>query len=81
MEQRESSDEEVTVLGDEAEESDQEDARAELARQICRGATPDAITMLRVENQMRTTLEEWRRWKEQLWMILQQTDDEYQLFQ
>jgi len=28
MEQRESSDEEVTMVGDEAEESDQEDARA-----------------------------------------------------
>ena len=40
-----SSDEEVTMAGDEAEESDEEDARAELARQIRTGAIPDAITI------------------------------------
>jgi len=41
----ESSDEEVTMAGDDAEESDEEDARAELARQIRTGAIPDAITI------------------------------------
>jgi len=45
MGSRESSDEEVTMVGDEAEESDEEDARAELARQIRTGAIPDAITI------------------------------------
>ena len=42
---RDSSDEEVTMAGDDAEESDEEDARAELARQIRMGAIPDAITI------------------------------------
>ena len=40
-----SSDEEVEMAGDDAEESDEEDARAELARQIRMGAIPDAITI------------------------------------
>ena len=42
---RDSSDEDVTMAGDDAEESDEEDARAELARQIRKGAIPDAITI------------------------------------
>ena len=45
LKSRDSSDEEVTMGGDDAEESDEEDARAELARQIRMGAIPDAITI------------------------------------
>lgn len=45
MGSRDSSDEEVAMAGDDAEESDEEDARAELARQIRMGAIPDAITI------------------------------------
>ena len=39
------SSDEVTMAGDDAEESDEEDARVELARQINMGAIPDAITI------------------------------------
>ena len=42
---RDSSDEELTMAGGDAEDSDEEDARAELARQIRMGAIPDAITI------------------------------------
>ena len=42
---RDSSDEELTMAGADAEDSDEEDARAELARQIRMGAIPDAITI------------------------------------
>ena len=45
VESRDSSDEEVTMAGNDAEESDEEDARAELARQIRMGTIPDAITI------------------------------------
>jgi len=45
IESRESSGGEVTMVGDEAEDSDEDDARAELARQIRKGAIPDAITI------------------------------------
>ena len=45
MRSRDSSDEELAMAGDDAEESDEEDTRAELARQIRMGAIPDAITI------------------------------------